>query len=159
MNQAKILLVVLSLVLFSMVGCSRYHQGRPGGSGQPASQEVLSEVKRVVEENVKDPEKSNRVQALVQNIIKEVNRSAQETRGFHEQLAVLNANYDAPPEQFTKILDALNNGRMESAAKILQTRFKIKELLSREEWKNLNDAMLKAREQREQRPPSRGDKY
>jgi uncharacterized coiled-coil DUF342 family protein len=159
MNQTKMLLVVLSVMVASMVGCSRYHQGRPGASGQPASQEVVSEVKRVVEENVKDPEKSNRVQALVQNIIKEVNRSAQETRGFHEQLAVLNANYDAPPEQFTKILDALNNGRMESAAKILQTRFKIKELLSREEWKNLNDAMLKSREQREQRPPSRGDTY
>ena len=159
MNQTKMLLVVLSLVLFSIVGCSRYHQGRPGASGQPASQEVVSEVKRLVEENVKDPEKSNRVQALVQNIMKEVNRSAQETRGFHEQLAVLNANYDAPPEQFTKILDALNNGRMESAAKILQTRFKIKELLSREEWKNLNDAMLKAREQREQRPPSKDERY
>jgi TolA-binding protein len=159
MKQTKILFVVLFLGLFGMVGCSGYHQGRPGASGEPASQEVVSEVKRVVEENVKDPEKSNRVQALVQNIIKEVNRSAQETRGFHEQLAVLNANYDAPPEQFTKILDALNNGRMESAAKILQTRFKIKELLSREEWKNLNDAMLKSREQREQRPPSRGDTY
>ena len=158
MNQTKMLLVVLCLVLFSMVGCSRYHQGRPGASGEATSQEVVSEVKKLVEENVKDPEKARQVQALIQDIVKEVKKSGQETRGFHEQLAVLNANYDAPPEQFTKILDELTNTRMESAARILKTRFKVKEILTREEWKNLNDAMLKARQTRE-RSPSMSDRY
>jgi transketolase len=158
MNQAKVLVVLLSLVLFS-VGCSRHHQGRPGAYGEPTSQEVVSEVKRLVEENVKDPAKANQVQALIQAIVQEVRRSSQETRGFHEQLAALNANYDAPAEQFTKILDQLNNARMESAAKILRTRFKIKELLTREEWKKLDDAMLKARQEREQRPRSKDERY
>jgi hypothetical protein len=159
MKQTKILFVVLSLVLFSIVGCSGYHQGRPGADGEPASQEVVSEVKKLVEENVKDPQKASQAQGLIQDIVKEVRRSAQETRGFHEQLAALNANYDAPPEQFTKILDELNNARMESAARILRTRFKVKELLTREEWKNLNDAMLKTRQTHEQRPPSTSEKY
>ncbi len=73
---------------------------------------------------MKDPEKASQAQGLIQDIVKEVRKSAQETRGFHEQLTALNANYDAPPDQFTKILDQLNNARMESAAKILGTRFK-----------------------------------
>ena len=159
MKQTKVLPVVLSLVLFSMVGCSQYHHGRPGAYGEPASQEIVSEVKRLVEENVKNPEKAGQVQGLIQDIVKEVRKSAQETRGFHEQLAVLNANYDAPAEQFTKILDQLNNSRMESAARILKTRFKVKELLTPEEWKNLNDAMLKERQTHEQRPPSKDERY
>jgi uncharacterized coiled-coil DUF342 family protein len=159
MNQAKVLVVVLSLVLSSVAGCSQYHQGRPGAYGEPTTQEVVAEVKRLVEENVKDPAKANQVQALIQEIVQEVRRSSQETRGFHEQLAALNANYDATPEQFTKILDQLNNARMESAAKILRTRFKIKELLTREEWKKLDDAMLKARQDRERRPPSKDERY
>ena len=159
MNQAKVLVVLLSLVLFSVIGCSRHHQGRPGAFGEPTTQEVVSQVKRVVEENVKDPAKANQVQALIQAIVQEVKRSSQEARGFHEQLAALNANYDAPAEQFTKILDQLNNARMESAAKILRTRFKIKELLTREEWKKLDDAMLKARQEREQRPRSKDERY
>jgi len=159
MNQAKVLVVVLSLVLFSLAGCTRYHHGRPGASGEPTTQEVVSEVKRLVEENVKDPAKANQVQALIQEIVQEVRRSSQAARGFHEQLAALNANYDAPPEQFTKILDQLNNARMESAARILGTRFKIKELLTREEWKKLDDAMLKARQEHEQRPPSKDERY
>jgi hypothetical protein len=142
-----------------MAGCSGYHKGRPSANGEPASQEVVSQVKRLVEENVKDPQKASQVQELIQDIFKEVRKSAQETRGFHEQLAVLNANYDAPPEQFTKILDQLNNARMESAANILRTRFKVKELLTREEWKNLNDAMLKARQTHEQRPKSTSERY
>jgi uncharacterized coiled-coil DUF342 family protein len=159
MNQTKMRLIVLSLVLVGMVGCSGYHKGRPASYGEPASQEVVSQVKRLVEENVKDPQKASQVQGLVQDIVKEVRRSAEETRGYHEQLAALNANYDAPPEQFTKILDELNNARMESAAKILRTRFKVKELLTREEWKNLNDAMLKTRQTHEQRPPSTSERY
>lgn len=159
MNRTKMLLVVLCITVLSMVGCSGYHQGRPGGYGEPASQEVVSQVKRLVEENVKDPQKASQAQELIQDIVKEVRKSAQETRGFHEQLAVLNANYDAPPEQFTKILDELTNVRMESAAKILRTRFKVKELLTREEWKNLNEAMLKTRQKHEERPPSTSEKY
>ena len=158
MNQAKVLVVVLALVLFSLAGCTRYHHGRPGASGEPTTQEVVSEVKRLVEENV-DPAKANQVQALIQEIVQEVRRSSQAARGFHEQLAALNANYDAPPEQFTKILDQLNNARMESAARILGTRFKIKEILTREEWKKLDDAMLKARQEHEQRPPSKDERY
>ncbi len=81
MKQTKILLAVLSIMVVSMIGCSGYHQGRPGTSGEPASQEVVSQVKRLVEENVKDPDKASQVQGLIQDIVKEVKRSgARDTR-------------------------------------------------------------------------------
>ena len=44
--------------------------------------------------------------------------------------------------------------RMQSATKILSTRFKIKDTLTAEEWKNLNDAMMKSRREHEPRPPA-----
>lgn len=158
MNQAKVRLVILFLVLIIPAGCGGYHQGRPGSPGESTAQEVVPEVKQLVEQNVKDPDKARQVQAMIQDIVKEVRTSAQAVRGFHEQLAVVNANYDAKPEEFTKILDALNNTRMESAAKILQTRFKIKEMTTPEEWKNLNDAMMKSRREHE-RHLSPGDMH
>ena len=117
-------------------------------------QEILPEVKQLVEQNVKDPDKAKQVQTMVQDIVKEVRKSNQEVRGFHEQLAMLNTNYDAKPEQFTKVLDELNNTRMASATKILQIRFKIKDMLTADEWKNLNDAMIKSR--REHEPKAMG---
>src|SRR6266487_5132341 len=109
MKHAKVLLVLLSLVLLTTAGCSGHHQGRPGGHGGPTTQEVVPEVKQLVEQNVKDPQKAKQVQAMIQEIVNEVKKSNQQVRGFHEQLAVLNANYDAKPEEFTKILDELNN--------------------------------------------------
>ena len=70
---------------------------------------VVPEVKQLVGENVKDPKKAADVESMVQQIASEVQRSAQQTRGFHEQLNVLNNNYDAKPEQFidTRFLDGL----------------------------------------------------
>lgn len=143
------LMLVLAFVLAG-AGCADYDVGRPGvvyeeAYDAPSPERVGAEVKRLVEQNVKDPEKSKQVQALVQEIIDEAKRSFQETRGFHEQLNALNADYHATPEQFMKILDELNNSRMASASKILGIRFKMKNLLTPEEWKNLSDAMNRAR--------------
>ena len=47
----------------------------------------------------------------------------------------MNANYEATPEEFTKVLDDAYNQRMQSATKILMLRIKMKELMTVEEWK------------------------
>lgn len=107
--------------------------------------EVVPRVNQLVEQHVKDPDKAKRVQAVIGEIVGDVQRMSQETRGFHEQLNTLNAQYDAKREQFMKVLDEMNEARMASSKKILEKRFQIKELLSPEEWKNLNDAMVKVR--------------
>ncbi|HKQ35932.1 MAG TPA: hypothetical protein VJT11_11555, partial [Nitrospiraceae bacterium] len=44
--------------------------------------------------------------------------------------------------EFTKVLDDANNQRMQSAAKILSLRFRMKDLMTAEEWKALSDQML-----------------
>jgi hypothetical protein len=145
MKTAQSLWFILVVVVFTTAGCARHHHGPPGASGDGITQEVIPEVKKLVEANVKDPDKAKQVQAMVQDIVKEVKKSSQQVRGYHEQLAMVNANYDAKPEQFTKILDELNNARMQTATNILGMRFKIKDMLTPEEWKNLNDAMIKSR--------------
>jgi erythromycin esterase-like protein len=149
-TMSSIAILAILAILMTTQGCARHDYRMHGGMhGDGTMERMVPEVKQLVEQNVKDPEKAKQVQALVQDIVAEVKKSAQQTRGFHEQLAALNANYNAKPEEFTKILDQLNNSRMESATKILGTRFKIKDLLTAEEWKNLSDAMNKERRERE----------
>jgi len=41
---------------------------------------------------------------------------------------------------------------MQTATNILGMRFKIKAMLTPEEWKNLNDAMIKSRREHQMRP-------
>jgi Glu-tRNA(Gln) amidotransferase subunit E-like FAD-binding protein len=141
------MLMAVCMIALVNAGCARYHQGRPGGDEGAPRERVVPEMNKLVEQNVKDPAKAKQVQGMIQEIVGEVRRNGQETRGFHEQLYVLNANYNANREQFRKILDELAGVRAESANRILETRFKIKELLTPQEWKDLTDAMAKARKQ------------
>lgn len=149
-------LALVAIVLLMIAGCAGYRHGH--GERGPSFERVVPEVNQMVEQNVKDPEKAKQVKALLQEIVAEVKKSSQQTRGFHEQLNVLNANYDAKPEQFTKVLDEMNNARMTSATKILGLRFKIKDLLTAQEWKDLTDAMAKARS-RYERPAKTESMY
>ena len=147
MTMMRLMLMAVCMIALVNAGCARYHQGRPGGDEGAPRERVVPEMNKLVEQNVKDPAKAKQVQGMIQEIVGEVRRNGQETRGFHEQLYVLNANYNANREQFRKILDELAGVRAESANRILETRFKIKELLTPQEWKDLTDAMAKARKQ------------
>jgi len=138
------LMAVLSIAVLSPA-CARYHHGRPMETRGPSMSEVVPKVNQLVEQHVKDPDKAKQVQAMIRDIVGDVRRMSQETRGFHEQLNTLNAQYDAKREQFMKVLDEMNEARMASSKKILEKRFQIKDLLSPQEWKNLNDAMVKVR--------------
>jgi hypothetical protein len=78
----------------------------------------------------------------VGEIVTELKASRENERAGHRRLYELSANYAATPEEFTKVLDDANNLRMQSAAKILSLRFRMKDLMTAEEWKALSDQML-----------------
>jgi uncharacterized coiled-coil DUF342 family protein len=140
-----LLLFYLGLALLS-AGCARHHgMGYSGGGRGDAVERGAVEMKALVESTVQDPEKAKRVQAIVEEIMNEVKQLYQQDREFHRRLYELNANFEATPEQFTKILDDLNNNRMRVSMKILGKRFQMKEMLSSQEWKALSEGMEKAR--------------
>lgn len=145
MKTANMMLPMMMAVFLGLSGCGGPHGMMGRGHGEGALERGTEEMTRLVEQTVKDPEKAKQVQSLLQDIKAEVKRSAQQTRGYHEQLYTLNSDYQAKPEQFTKILDELNNARMASATKILGMRFKIKDSLTAQEWKDLTDEMAKTR--------------
>ncbi len=142
-NQLVLLFVV---VWISLAGCARPYGAAHHGRGMDyAADRGMKEVMAQIEKTVPDPEKAKQVQAIVSDIVSEVKQSAQQTRDYHRQLYELNAKYEATPEEFVKILDSLNNNRMRVASKILGLRFKMKELLTAQEWKALSEAMDRTR--------------
>jgi len=151
MKTAKLMLLVLVGVTLTMAGCAGHHghgMGHDMGmhSGEAAVERGVVETNAMVDQTVKDPEKAKQAKAILQDIVVEVKGSAQTSRAFHEQMAVMNADYDAKPEQFTKVLDEMNNARMASATKILGLRFKMRALLTVQEWNELTGAMDKTRQ-------------
>jgi hypothetical protein len=143
MNAMKVLLTLAMISVLAAAGCGR-HYGR--GDADAMGDRALKEMSALIEKTVQDPEKARRAQAIVAEIIEEVKQSYRQNRQFHRQLYELNANYEAAPEDFTRILDEMNNSRMRSATKILGLRFKLKELLTAQEWKTLADEMNNARD-------------
>ena len=113
-----------------------------GGRGEAYWQKGQQEMADLIEQTVKDPEKSKQVKSIVGEIVTELKAGREQERAYHRQLYTLNASYAATPEEFSRILDEGNNQRMRTATKVLGLRFKMKELMTADEWKALSDRML-----------------
>ncbi len=136
---------VLGLVaVVALAGCSsHHHHGMVSeGKGDAYWQKGQQDMAALIDRTVKDQGKAAQVKSVVNDIVAELKASREAARVGHRRLYELNANYAATPEEFTKVLDDSNNQRMQSAAKILSLRFKMKDLMTVEEWKALSDQML-----------------
>lgn len=132
------------VAVLALAGCSSpHHYGMSGGGkGDAYWQKGQQDMAALIDRTVKDQEKAGQVKSIVGEIVTELKASREQERAGHRWLYELSANYTATPEEFTKILDDANNKRMQSAAKILSLRFRMKDLMTAEEWKTLSDQML-----------------
>lgn len=105
-------------------------------------QKGKQDMEGLINRTVKDPDKAAQVNALVGEIVSELKASREQERAYHRELYTLNASYTATPDEFTKILDEANDKRMQSSVKVLNLRFKMKDLMTADEWKALSDKML-----------------
>ena len=132
------------VVVLALAGCSSHrHHGMGGeGKGEAYWQKGQQDMAALIDRTVKDQEKAGHIKSIVSEIVAELKASREQDRAGHRRLYELSANYAATPEEFTKALDDASNLRMQSAAKILSFRFRMKELMAAEEWKALSDQML-----------------
>jgi Tfp pilus assembly protein FimV len=125
-----------------MAGCSSPHYGRMHGTGDTYWDKAKSDMAALIKKHVADPERAKEANKVTEDIVAELRKSRDQTRQYHRQLYELNAKYDATPEEFTKILDEANHSRMQSASRILGLRFKLKNLLTAQEWNALSQDMM-----------------
>lgn len=139
MNVLRSFALVAGLLLIAGCGHGSYHHSGGHGDSKGHGSDRSKEIMTAVEKAVPDPDKAKRVQEALKEIVEEAKQSYKQNREFHRKLYELNASYTAAPEEFIKILDDLNNNRSRTGAKILATRFKIKDMLTAEEWKAFTD--------------------
>jgi hypothetical protein len=133
------LMLLTGILLILFTGCSSRHHGSYNRASTDYWNKAGQDVRGLVEKHVHDPEKVKEVNTVMGEIITEIKSAREQHRQYHRALYELNANYSASPEEFTKILDELNNSRMRSSAKILGLRFKMKGLLTAPEWAGLSE--------------------
>lgn len=127
-----------------LAGCSSYHHHGAMGAGNSDAywQKGQQDMAALIDRTVTDPEKAKLVNGFVTDIIAELKAAREQERAYHRQLYTLNASYTATPEEFSKILNESAQQRMGRSAKILSLRFKMKNLMTADEWKALSDQML-----------------
>jgi hypothetical protein len=153
-------LIWLGVVALPLAGCGGHAgMGPPGYADRKAATERgLSEMRGLIDANVKDPEKARQARDIVEAIVGEVRATSQQQRELHEQLYQLNAKYDAPRDEFERILDELNGRRAKTGAAILDLRFKLKELLTADEWTGLSKGLNEARGRYRHGPPPEAER-
>lgn len=140
MNVRSLCLLV-GVLITGLTGCSHHHGSYAQAKGDYYWGKASQDVSGLVEKHVKNPETVKQVNVVMGEMITEIKSAREQHRQFHRALYELNANYSAAPEEFTKILDELHNSRMRSSAKILGLRFKMKALLTAEEWTALSEEL------------------
>ena len=134
-----------ALTLIMLVGCSspHHHYGMMGGAkGEAYWQKGQQDMEGLINRTVKDPDKAKQVNAFVGEIIKELKESREQERAYHRQLYTLNTSYTATPDEFSKIVNEANIQRMQSSARVLSLRFRMKDQMTADEWKALSDRMV-----------------
>lgn len=133
---------LIGLAVLSGCSAARHHHGMMDhGKGEAYWQKGQQEMAALVDRTVNDQDKAKQVKGIVGDIITELKAGREQERAYHQQLFALNANYAAAPEEFMKILDEANNQRMRTATTVLGQRFRMKELMTADEWKVLSDQM------------------
>lgn len=140
-DMSRYVMLLSGVLLTLFAGCSSPHHGNYDRAQSDYWNKASQDVSGLVEKHVHDPEKVKQVNIVMGEIITEIKSAGEQHRQYHRALYDLNANYAASPEEFTKILDELNNSRMRSAAKILGLRFKMKALLTSQEWAGLSEEL------------------
>jgi hypothetical protein len=136
--------LLLAMGMVVLVGCSSHHHQHGMGAGKSDAywQKGQQDMEGLVNRTVQDPNKAKEVNALVGEVINELRAGREQNRAYHRQLYTLNTSYTAEPEEFTKVLDEASHQRMRTSAKVLSLRFKMKELMTADEWKAMTDKML-----------------
>lgn len=131
MEKAKFLYVVFTVFVLLMFGCAHDH-------GAPKERTV--DVKSLVQKEISDPVRADKIVALMEQLNAELNMQKQATLDIQQELARLNADYDATPEQFRKLMDSSTEYREKTRSKILDTYFQIKALTTPQEWEAISKA-------------------
>ncbi len=139
----KGLLGMLAVVVLAGCGSHYHHHGTMGGGhGDAYWDKGRQDMEGLINRTVSDPERAKKVNDLVSQIITELKEGREQERAYHRQLYTLNTSYTATPDEFSKIVNEANIQRSQRSANVLSLRFKIKALMTADEWKAVTDRML-----------------
>ena len=92
-----------------------------------------------VAEDIEDPAKKIDMLALVDQAEKDLSQLDRVVQKLYADLGTLNDNYNSTPEEYQKVISGFEADRKEVWDRVADSRFKMRDLATTEEWETLTD--------------------
>ena len=129
--------LALCVLLGLTYGCSTF--GKKEEAKFEPGIEWVEDMQGRVAENIEDPDKKTAMLALIDQIEKDLLEVDRVVRKLYADLSTLNDNYNASPDEYRKVISEFEADHKEVRDRIIDSRFKMRDLLTPEEWKKLTD--------------------
>ena len=150
-NLAVVIALCLAAAWFT--GCSLF-KSSPQGVNAP-SYEFIETLRSNIKKTIADPDNADDLLEVVDDMEVELIQLDRGARGYYERLAALDADNEATQDDFHRAIDEYNQERVKLRDKLLDHRFRMRDLVTVEEWKDLSglEETLLASWQREPTTP------
>ena len=127
--------LALCVLLGLVSGCSMFGKK---AEFEPGS-EWVEDMRERVRETIEDSDKQTEMMALVVQVERDLFELDRVVRTLYADLRTLNDNYNATPEEFRKVISDFEADRKIVQDRITDSGFKMRDLSTPEEWKELTD--------------------
>jgi len=135
MMPALFAVLALCVLLGLVSGCSK--SGKKDTAEFDPGGGFAEDMRDTVEDEIEDPDKKAEMLVLVDQMAKDVEEMDRVVQKLYADINRLNDNYNASPEEFRKVIAEFEASRKEVRDRIVDNRFKMRDLSTPEEWKGI----------------------
>ena len=134
-----LLFVVLTMcaLLVLVIGCSMF--GKKEASDYEKAYEWIQEMRSRISNSVEDSYKKTEMLVIVAQVGKDTLELASITRKLYADFIKLNDSYNATPEDYQKLISEFEADYKLVRERVIESRFKLKDLTTPQEWDDLTD--------------------
>ena len=131
-RSAPYLIIIAGILLFLLAGCSKKAKIE-------STSDWITQKKAAVYDVVKDTQRAQQIVNEFEQLNLKMNAWSVYLVEYTSELDKLNANYDLSREELRAFIDTYNTKRHALKEEMLASRFKIKELATKDEWNKFAD--------------------
>jgi hypothetical protein len=113
------------------------------GSSENPGEAYMAALKVRIEQAIDNPDKEKNLLSIVEEMEKESKSYSKELASGGKKMAKLNKNYASTQDEFSTLLSGVNSARVKTQEKMVEYRYKLRELMTPDEWKKVFPAPAK----------------
>jgi len=122
----------LTLALLITASCA----SKPSGPEANVDRR-LDEYTKLIDEEIKDPERAEKMKALIERLNAEFDRQAEEIRARQRELKEAARSYQSSDAELETILAELRREALDLSKVLQDGHFELRDLVTEEEWKEI----------------------